>query len=122
MSRYIDADALCKELKKRQNAAYNWSSESRAINDLEGEIRSDAVLAMLSEVKLTIDAQPTANVRKNVTGKWVEEEYGLGCCSATCSACREREDGWAVDNGWGYDYYFHRYCPNCGAKMEGAGE
>lgn len=123
MSRYIDADALCKELKKRQNAAYNWLSESRAINDLESEIRSDAALAMLSEVKLTIEAQPTANVRENVTGKWIEKEV----CddskvitewqSARCSNC-------GLYHTTPYMYYFdnYKYCPNCGADNRGEKE
>ena len=111
MSRYIDADALCKELKKRQNAAYNWLSESRAINDLESEIRSDAALAMLSEVKLTIEAQPTANVRENVTGKWIDEGYYADFFPHHAFCCSECE-GHLIEIEMIY-----KYCPFCGARM-----
>ncbi len=61
--RLIDADKLCEEFKSRQRAALNWKQQAIMNNNLESEIRADAVLAFLSEVKLTIDNAPTVEKR-----------------------------------------------------------
>ena len=57
--RLIDADKLCEEFKRRQRAALNWKQQAIMNDNLESEIRADAVLGFLSEVKLTIDNAPT---------------------------------------------------------------
>jgi hypothetical protein len=67
--RLIDADKLCEEFKRRQNAALNWKEQAILNNNLESEIRADAVLAFLSEVKLTIDNAPTVEDRQS--GRWI---------------------------------------------------
>lgn len=59
MTRLIDADGLCEEFKKRHRAALRWKEQAILDNDEERIIRSDATLAFLSEVKLTIDNAPT---------------------------------------------------------------
>lgn len=65
--RLIDADKLCEEFKSRQNAALNWKEQAIMNDDLEIEIRADAVLGFLSEVKLTIDNAPTVELQKFLT-------------------------------------------------------
>lgn len=57
--RSIDAEKLCEEFKRRQKAALNWKQQAIMNENLESEIRADAVLGFLSEVKLTIDKAPT---------------------------------------------------------------
>lgn len=59
MTRLIDADLLCEEFKKRQQAALRWKENAILDCDEERKIRADATLAFLSEVKLTIDNAPT---------------------------------------------------------------
>lgn len=61
--RLIDADKLCEEFKKRQTAALNWKEQAIMNDNLEAEIRADAILTFLSEVKLTIDKAPTVEKR-----------------------------------------------------------
>lgn len=60
--RPIDADALCEEFKERQRAALRWKERAIFDGDLEREIRADATLAFLSEVKLTIDKARTIEI------------------------------------------------------------
>ena len=57
--RLIDADALCEEFKERQQAALRWKEKAIHDGDEEIQIRADATLAFLCEVKLTIDKAPT---------------------------------------------------------------
>lgn len=123
MSRYIDADALIEELNSRYGAACNWLTGRLEGNDIEGEIRAMASMGMLIECKKTIEKMPTANVRENVTGKWEKLSCGLSYYTAICSACGERAKAWTVEKSWdNYEYCFPKYCPNCGAKMEGVEE
>ena len=80
MTRLIDADELCEQFKKRQQAALRWKEKSILNGDEERSIRADATLAFLSEVKLTIDNAPTVEERPQ--GEWIPvserlpEEYG----------------------------------------------
>ena len=51
-------------------------------------------------------------------GEWINKDYGIGKCWATCSECGESTNGGAQDHGFGYDYSFPNFCPNCGARMK----
>lgn len=66
--RLIDANALCEEFKERQKAALRWKEKALLDGDEERIIRSDATLAFLTEVKLTIDNAPTIERSKD---KWI---------------------------------------------------
>ena len=51
----------------------------------------------------------SADVATVVHGKWIPvEAYGIGN-TAKCSKCEKRQ--------YGYDGF--KFCPNCGAKMDG---
>lgn len=85
MSRYIDADRLQQTYK-----------------EIHGGKRS-----------LLIDTEPTADVRENVKGEWIERKpMNFGKCVNgfgsifRCSVCGE-EISCCTTN----------YCPNCGADM-----
>ena len=51
-------------------------------------------------------------------GEWVKKntEFG-GICWATCSVCKKISNGEGQDNGFGHDYTYPNFCPNCGADM-----
>ena len=83
MARYIDADALLKNwceayCKPKENCTDDCSYYD------------------------AITQAPTANVRENVTGEWIDDEF-IG--QYRCSEC----DYYSIDE---YDF-----CPNCGADM-----
>ena len=95
MSRYIDADLLQEDFKADH-----------------GGKRS-----------LMIDVQPTADVRENVRGEWIDitaKHKDTGECKEAqqCSVCGAvylryygEEDGFEVVKP--------NFCPNCGADMRG---
>ena len=100
MSKYIDADALDKD---------GWTASRTYSEDNH---------TMTYEVKKLTDF-PTADVRENVKGKWIDEPvYRQTMDGKTwdgytyCSECREMHE---------YKYR-SRYCPNCGAEMKGEEE
>lgn len=92
MSRYIDADKLQEEYKKLHDG----------------------------KLSLLIDTEPTADVRENVKGEWIEDNPREKSMMWRCSVCGriayyptigERK---SYKKHCGYDY-----CPNCGADMRG---
>ena len=60
---------------------------------------------------------------KRPHGEWLNKniEFG-GICWATCSVCKKISDGEGRDNGFGHDYFYPNFCPNCGADMRKEGE
>ena len=66
------------------------------------------------EIYVTIDNQPTADVRENVKGEWIKEVDTMGGyddytpINYYCSIC-----GYLSMDGQ------TNYCPNCGADMRG---
>lgn len=64
-----------------------------------------------------IDKFPTADVRENVKGKWIQKSKPLDFCTYwwyECSECGSKPP----NDRYGHPNYLTDYCPNCGAKME----
>lgn len=62
-------------------------------------------------IKAIIDGQPAADVQEVKHGRWISNDLGGYKWAYYCSEC-----------GWVDGYPFndrHKYCPNCGAKMDG---
>lgn len=115
MSRYIDADALCEEMKQRHESAYKWYVEAHANEDEGTMAYADSAMAAFIECKLTIDKQPTADVAPVVHGRWIQKSRQLAPLNTIwwheCSEC----------GGHAFNDILADYCPYCGASMtEGA--
>ena len=96
--RPIDADALIEN--------YNLKDATKYGNkDAEQQNHSYSTM-MLYEVADMIDDAPTIEAVPVVHGEWIKETV-----LSKCSVCGFR---------LGADTY--RYCPNCGAKMDGKAE
>ena len=90
MSRYIDADALLKNINENVAKAHN----ERCAQLLEAILYA-----------------PTADVVEVRHGEWLEVDSDIGYVEAGCSLCKCRVL-------FHSDPSYH-YCPNCGAKMDG---
>lgn len=88
MGKYIDADLLIKDIQEKFICL--WDSN------------------LTLNLKNTIEAQPEADVRENIHGKWTLLPSG----NAVCSHC-----GFLQMHAWDEDNYDH-YCHHCGAEME----
>ena len=71
-------------------------------------------LIPLSDVRKALQMTPTADVQEVRHGRWISNDLGGYKWAYYCSEC-----------GWVDGYPFndrHKYCPNCGAKMDGERE
>lgn len=100
--RYIDADELEKAIDDAQTSL-------QTNNDKMWEINKPYFKGLAWARALVIE-QPTADVVEVVHGWWVTRKSIHNEEFYVCSVC-----GTANDDIW-------RYCPNCGAKMDGRKE
>jgi rubredoxin len=96
MSRYIDEDKLLQKL-------------SRMIDYCEKDNKVNGLTALFQVGDAIMDC-PTADVEKRKHGRW---EYNKDDGGMYCSACGE-----IACSDWD-EYHEGKYCPNCGAKMDG---
>ena len=98
MGRLIDADDI----------TYESIDSSDTVRE---EIKSGC--GILAVRKEDIDVMPTIEERK--TGKWIHR----GCGIFSCSECDEKIGTNVYTEA---ETVRFRFCPNCGAKMEGVAE
>ena len=95
MPRYFDADKI----------------ELKGISLFDQNLE---ILIPLSDVRKALQMTPTADVQEVRHGRWISNELGGYKWAYYCSEC-----------GWVDGYPFndrHKYCPHCGAKMDGERE
>ena len=103
MAEYIEREALLERLRFKR--------------DIERHPR--VKLSGLQSAIAQVYKFPTADVVEVVHGEWIvaEDDYGICATEFTCSHCKvslvtsELTDGQFLD--------MMKYCPNCGAKMDG---
>ena len=96
MAEYIEREATVELLR---------SLGSRDYRKEKGTIKDAIKMVSFSEYT------PAADVAKVLHGRWVEKEKYTFGIMYDCSLCENR----ILDNGHSWNY-----CPNCGAKMDGA--
>lgn len=94
MNRYIDADKLIDKYERAIEDEWNKKTSPSSWADAY-----DCVIADIDDV-------PTADVVEVKHGEWTKSSpYNR---FMNCSVC-----------GFGQDHTTFKYCPNCGAKMDG---
>lgn len=100
--RLIDADELMKKF---------YDIEFNAKHELFGVSR-DLALEGLKHIKKALKGMPTIDPVKH--GRW-EESKCLDDCFWVCSCCKFPSQAVAAPK-------LYKYCPNCGARMDGDGK
>ncbi len=114
MTEYINKQELLKNF-----CGYDLTKCNKYGNEtLEQQSKSHDTL-MMYEIAWEIDDAPAADVRPERHGHWINEEpYTAlnGTCkkSQTCSECNTVY----ISDG-NTHYSNHKFCPECGAKMDG---
>ena len=88
MARYIDADYMKKMVDMYGTNKYGMLDEN---------------------IRVFIDQMPTADVRENVHGNWVETSEGTMC--GNCHKFPYDDSEYHIAN------WYSDFCPNCGADM-----
>ena len=105
----------------------NITSLSKQIRDFKKTINSPnsdymtGYLSALSVVEGMIAGIPSADVVEVVHGEWKETMQPLGFKEVKCVTCSVCDEDWIMDEDECIDDYktHWKYCPNCGAKMDG---
>lgn len=92
----------CEDAVSRQAVLDGLASIAKA------KARSDAQKALMGRVMFFTEHLPPVTPKQR-TGKWIKQKIGYGC--SNCTLCT---------NDYGVGMY--KFCPNCGAKMEGVSE
>lgn len=91
-----------------------------AVQKQRGANRSPAQNAMLDRICCDIKKVPAADVAEVVHGQWLRADDDWNSLTTIqCSLCSE-ERCFETDDDVSLLNY--KYCPNCGAKMDGAAE
>lgn len=98
MSRLIDADRLKNH--------YAWW----------GDTTSDTGVCIKELFDTIIDRQPTADVRENVKGEWIDKPNREFCFRADFKTIECNQCGYNMPKS---DSFASNFCPNCGADMRG---
>ena len=108
MARYIDMDKLLQDMC--------------ASHHLRIFSRNDADDMFEKMVEIT-QRQPTADVVEVKHGEWLKTEEPLGYRDVDCIECSACHDSWVIDEDFDFEDHkqYWKYCPNCGAKMDGRG-
>lgn len=100
MTEYVEKELLYKRLLEKSN------DEKLCV--YPGNLFIYALREVFSEL-------PTADVVEVRHGEWIEKDDGWGGVLYTCSVC---DCDWTTIDGTPFENNM-RYCPECGAKMDG---
>lgn len=85
---------------------------------LETDCNSDKKCEMISNI---VNGKPHY-FKEPKTGHWINKQHLFDSCSAECSSCHKRSNGYMHDNGFSIVSKYYDYCPQCGARMSEVGE
>lgn len=101
--RYIDADRLIDDI--RPFAEYDSNRRNKD---------------WVRRFEIAIDDQPTADVRENVKGEWIEDNPREKSMMWRCSVCGRIAYYPIIGERKSYKKHCgYNFCPNCGADMRG---
>ena len=86
----------------------------------ENAYLNDTALDVLKMVANWLNEAPTVDAVEVVHGHWINNG-GHRKMDLYCSVCNRRASNFVGGYEDWWDLWFPKYCPNCGAKMDGDG-
>ena len=139
MMAYEDLKHMC-YMDCGREAAFNKAFETLKAEPCEDAVSREAALKALAELpheyktkeqrartggiaacQVIVGELPPVSPKPQ-TGKWTDAKLYFDSSWATCSECKECARQKTKNDGLGFSIWFLKYCPNCGAKMEGENE
>lgn len=106
-------------IKAYQNLIDQNVSEGEVLGDgVQGKWQSDK--APIQEYQEMIDALTMAKEaleKEPRKGHWINKNHLFETCSAECSSCHKRSNGYIHDNGFSLSCKYYDFCPKCGADL-----
>ena len=100
-------------------ATEEFISRTEALEDFES-CNAENPYWTPQRVKTLLLRQPAADVAEVVHGEWLRAEDDWNSLTTIqCSLCREE---WCFETDDDVSLLNYKYCPNCGAKMDGSAE
>jgi hypothetical protein len=109
-------NAEYKEPITKNNLGVDAISREDALMCLTGkfEIREYAPSELVSIFSKRIKALPPVTpIRPK--GHWIDKQRLFDSCSAECSSCHKRSNGYMHDNGFSLVSTYYDFCPKCGS-------
>lgn len=104
-------------IKAYQNLIDQNVSEGEVLgNGVQGKWQSDK--APIQEYQEMIDALTMAKEaleQEPKRGHWINKNHLFETCSAECSSCHKRSNGYVHDNGFSLECKYYNFCPKCGS-------
>lgn len=85
----------------------NWALDNNTIEDFQSAYEYIMAIKMAIEA---LEQEP----RK---GRWINKNHLFETCSAECSSCHKRSNGYVHDNGFSLECKYYDFCPKCGADL-----
>lgn len=112
--------ALEQEPSNKNNLGVDYVARQDVERYIEGFVNEYTSTKELEFINLELDGlkhlPSVTPIRPK--GHWINKQRLFDSCSAECSSCHKRSNGYMHDNGFSLESNYNDFCPNCGAKME----
>ena len=71
----------------------------------------------LQKACMRLAKMPSVTPLEPKIGHWIDKHRLFDSCSAECSSCHKRSNGYMHDNGFSLECKYYDFCPKCGARM-----
>ena len=124
MAEYIDREALLKQLEIEFKREGKKADECAVRNLPDSSLKYGHGQYCFLVAKTMVQDEPVADVVEVRHGKWLQTQEPMGWNDVDCIECSACHESWIMDDDLCLDDYKDgwKYCPNCGAKMDGKGD
>lgn len=111
-----DTANLLEELSSSENPNSSTTKNNLGVDCISREQAINAVnIWSNSETILNLQQLPSVTPQEPRKGHWINKDHSFETCSAECSSCHKRSNGYMHDNGFSLECKYYDFCPKCGS-------